>query len=228
MKEFFSLIWVKRTMLVIAILLMWQIGGYALRCQAKSDSLEILAPISRNAKIEIEGIKKLSLVSNSDKDRLISLFNTLENRKQQHKNAFLIFYPYHFTAASLLLILSSISVVLIFLIAQTGLNNVSGSMKTIFFTMAALTSFYAFSPSVFKLESNISVNLSEYILYDNLEQEIYNYAVTKTCSETPDDSLSFGKFHSKIVKDMAKINSIDVTFDYKIIPMPDYGLDKQH
>ncbi len=227
MKEFLGLTWVKNTILVITILTLWQIGAYALRCQAQADSKEILAPISGNAKIEIEGIKRLSEVNDRDKDRLIALFNTLENRKQQHKNAFLIFYPYHFTAASLLLILSSISVVLIFMIAQTGLNTVGGSLKTIFFTMAALTSFYAFSPSVFKLESNIAVNLSEYILYDNLQQEIYNYAVTNTGAVTANDSLGFGNFHSKIVKDMAKINSIDVTFDYKIIPMPDYGLDQK-
>lgn len=225
MKDFFSQNWVKHTLMVLLILLLWQIGAYALGCQAKSDSIKILAPISGNAKIEIDGIKKLSSVDNIDKDRLISLFTTLEKRKQQHKNAFLIFYPYHFTAASLLLILSSISVVLIFLIAQAGLNNVNSYVKTIFFTMAALTSFYAFAPSVFKLESNISVNLNEYILYDNLQQEIYNYAVTNTGTVTKTDSLGFCKFHTKIIHDMAKINSIDVSFDYKIIPMPDYGLD---
>jgi len=227
MKEFFARLWVRHTLLVFTILMLWQGGAYFLRCQAESDSMSMLAPICGNATTEINGIRRLSIASDLNKDRLISLYTTLERRKQQHKNAFLIFYPYHFTAASLLLILSSISVVLVFIIAQSGLNNVNSYVKTIFFTMAALTSFYAFSPSVFKLDANISVNLNEYILYDNLEQEVYNYAITDTGTLTANDTLGFSKFHSKIIKTMASINSIDVTFDYKIIPMPDYGLDQQ-
>ena len=85
---------------------------------------------------------------------------------------------------------------MLFLTAQVGLNNTSPYVRTIFFTLAALTSFYALSPLVFQQETNIfSTNLSKYILYDNLEGEIYNYAVTNPNVTSSNDTLSFNKFH---------------------------------
>ena len=227
MKEFFEKTWVRHLLVVLAMLIIWQIGAFALRYMARTNGEQILAPVAKNSTVEIQGMKTLSTLEKSNLQRLLILYARVEAEKEQHKKAFLIFYPYHFTSSALLLILSSISVVMLFLTAQVGLNNTSPYVRTIFFTLAALTSFYALSPLVFQQETNISTNLSKYILYDNLEGEIYNYAVTNPNVTSSNDTLSFNKFHSLIIKTMSDINSINVEFDYKVIPVPDYGLTKK-
>lgn len=227
MTDFFSNNWIRHSLVVLGMLIIWQIGAFALRHMARSNGEQILAPISKNYSIQTEGMRTLSTLEKSNLQRLLNLFTRIENQKEQHKEAFLKFYPYHFASSALLLILSSISVVILFLTAQVGLNNTSPYMRTIFFTLAALTSFYALSPIVFKQDANISTNLSKYILYDNLEGEIYNYAVTNPNVTSSNDTLTLNEFHSFITKSMASINSINVEFDYKVIPVPDYGLTKK-
>ena len=227
MKEFFEKTWVRHLLVVLGMLIIWQIGAFALRYMARTNGEQILAPVAKNSTVEIQGMKTLSTLEKSNLERLLNLYARVEAEKEQHKEAFLIFYPYHFTSSALLLILSSISVVMLFLTAQVGLTNTSPYVRTIFFTLAALTSFYALSPLVFQQETNISTNLSKYILYDNLEGEIYNYAVTNPNVTSSNDTLSFNKFHSLITKTMSDINSINVEFDYKVIPVPDYGLTKK-
>ncbi|RIV21506.1 hypothetical protein DYU11_19075 [Fibrisoma montanum] len=226
MKEFFLKKWVRHSLVGLGMLIVWQIGAFALRYMARSNGEQILAPLSKNSSILKEGMKTLSTLEKSNLQRLLNLFDRIENQKEQHKAAFLEFYPYHFASSALLLILSSISVVLLFLTAQVGMNNTSPYVRTIFFTLAALTAFYALSPLVFKQETNISTNLRKFILYDNLEGELYNYAVTNPNVTSSNDTLPFNKFHSSITKTMAEINSINVEFDYKVIPVPDFGLTK--
>ena len=227
MTAFFEKIWVRHLLLVLAMLIIWQIGAFTLRYMARPNGEQILAPVAKNSTVEIQGMKTLSTLEKSNLQRLMNLFARVETQKEQHKEAFLIFYPYHFTSSAFLLILSSISVVMLFLMAQIGLNNTSPYVRTIFFTLAALTSFYALSPLVFQQETNISTNLSKYILYDNLEGEIYNYEVTNPNVTSSNDTSSFDKFHSLITKTMSDINSVNVEFDYKVIPVPDYGLTKK-
>src|SRR3954454_24227742 len=227
MTAFFEKVWVRHLLVVLSMLIIWQVGAFALRYMARTNGEQILAPVANNSTVEIQAMKTLSTLEKSNLQRLLILYARVETQKEQHKEAFLIFYPYHFTSSAFLLILSSISVVMLFLTAQVGLNNTSPYVRTIFFTLAALTSFYALSPLVFQQETNISTNLSKYILYDNLEGEIYNYAVTNPNVTSLNDTLSFNKFHSLITKTMSDINSINVEFDYKVIPVPNYGLTKK-
>jgi hypothetical protein len=227
MKGIFQKTWIRHSLLVLSMIVIWQIGAFALRYIARTNGEQILAPIAKNSPIEIQGMKNYSTLEKSNLERLLNLYSRVENQKEQHKVAFLKFYPFHFASSALLLILSSISVVILFLTAQVGLNNTSPFVRTIFFTLAALTSFYALSPLVFKQDTNISTNLRKYILYDNLEGEIYNYAVTNPNVTSSNDTLSFNEFHSLITKTISDINSINVEFDYKVIPVPDFGLEKK-
>ena len=227
MQQFLSKTWVRHSLIVLGIVCLWQVGAVSLRHMATNNGKEILKPISNNSRIEMQGIAALSNLDKPSLEKLLNLFTRIENQKEKHKTAFLTFYPFHFASSVFLLILSSISVIVIFLISQVGLNNTSPYLRTVFFALAALTAFYAFSPLVFKQEANISNNLSKYILYDNLQGEIYNYAVTNPNVTSSNDTLSFTKFHSLVTKSMAGINSINVEFDYKIIPVPDFGLTKK-
>lgn len=227
MKDIFTQNWIRHSLIVLGMVIISQIGAFGLRFMAQENGKQILAPIAKNSAITTEGMKIFSTLEKSNLNRLLNLFARVESQKQKHKEAFLIFYPYHFASSVLLLILSSISVVILFLTAQIGLNNSSPYVQTFFFTLAALTSFYSLTPFVFKQETNISVNLSKYILYDNLQGEIYNYAVTTPNVTSSNDTLSFNKFHSLITKTMSDINSINIEFDYKVIPIPDYGMTKK-
>lgn len=224
MKEFFDKVWVKHTIIVMAILITWQVGVRRLHQVACTKAVAILQPRIECTKIIQKGISSLSTMDKPNLQKLQNLSMIVENRKEEKKKAFLELYQYHFASTTMLLILSSLSVVIIFVVAQVGLNNANPYLKTVFFVLASLTSFYALSPLVYKQDTNISKNLSSYLSYDNLQEEIYNYALTQRDTAAKSDSLSFDKFHSGIINSMSKINTIDFEFDYKAIPMPDYGL----
>lgn len=226
-KDMLKKTWVKQVFLVIFILSLSQIGAWCFRIKAGDAGQKILDPIARNVCMQNESMTKLSAFGARDTQKLLDLYNYLYTHKEKHKAAFLYFYPYYFASSVLLIILSSLSVVVIFLVAQKGLSKASPYMRTIFFTLAALTSFYALSPVVFKQESNIANNLEKYIRYDNLQGEVYNYAITGPILTANNDSLTLPQFHSLMIKNMAEINSITVEFDYKSIPMPDYGINKE-
>ena len=226
MQEFFEKIWVRHFLIVLGILVMWQLGAAGLRQKAYNNAQVILEPRNSNSKIVQKGITTLSTLDTLSLKKLQNLSTIIENRKEEKKQAFLDLYQYHFASATLLLILSSISVIIIFIVAQIGLNNTNPFLRTVFYVLAALTSFYALSPLVYKQESNITKNLTGYLSYDNLQEEIYNYALTNPSITPTNDTLSFDKFHSRVINGMSKINTIDFEFDYKAIPIPDFGLKK--
>jgi len=227
MKEFFEKIWVRHTLVVLAILITWQLSIAILHQNAYRKATAILQPRIESSKIIQKGISTLSTKDSSSLQKLQNLSKIVEDRKEEKKRAFLDLYKYHFTSSTMLLILSSLSVVLIFIVAQIGLNNSNPYLKTVFFVFASLTSFYAFSPLVYKHDTNISKNLSSYLSYDNLQGEIYNYALTNPGVTPTNDTLSLDKFHSRIINEMSKINTIDFEFDYKAISIPDFGLSKK-
>lgn len=227
MKEFFEKNWVRHTLVILTILITWQISVNRLHNEASRKAKEILQPRIESSKIIQKGISTLSTIDKSSLQKLQNLSKIIENRKEEKKRAFLELYKYHFTSSTMLLILSSLSIVLIFIVAQIGLNNSNSYLKTVFFVFASLTSFYALTPLVYKQDINISKNLSSYLSYDNLQEEIYNYALTNPGVTPTNDTLSLDKFHSKIINAMSKINTIDFEFDYKAIPIPDFGLNKK-
>jgi hypothetical protein len=224
MKEFFQRTWVRHTLIVLNILLFWQVGAKLLRDKAYRNAIIILQPRNENSKLTQKGITTISTKNKFELQKLQNLSSILENRKEEKKQTFLDLYQYHFASATLLLILSSLSIVVIFIVAQVGLNNTNPYLRTIFFVLAALTSFYVLTPVVYKQDTNISKNPSGYLSYDNLQQDVYNYAVTGTTSNY--DSVNIEKFHSSVINAMSKINTIDFEFDYKAIPAPDFGLKK--
>jgi len=195
-----------------------------LRDKAYRNAIIILQPRNENSKLTQKGITTISTKNKFELQKLQNLSSILENRKEEKKQTFLDLYQYHFASATLLLILSSLSIVVIFIVAQVGLNNTNPYLRTIFFVLAALTSFYVLTPVVYKQDTNISKNPSGYLSYDNLQQDVYNYAVTGTTSNY--DSVNIEKFHSSVINAMSKINTIDFEFDYKAIPAPDFGLKK--
>lgn len=226
MWNFLETDWVKQSSFVIGILIVWQLAAWLLRNKAYRDATRILQPRTDNSRLIQEGITKFPK-ENIHIEQVKNLILIIENRKEEKKRAFLDLYRYHFTSSTLLLIFSLISIVLIFIVAQNGLNRSDEFTRTCFYTLASLTSFYALSPLVYKQETNIAKNLSVYLSYDNLQEEVYNYALTNRSFTPTPECISFEEFHSKIIATMAKINTIDFEFNYKAIPVPDFGLKKK-
>lgn len=223
MKELISKNLLKHLLIVIGVIALSQIGAHCFRGKANNDSIELLNSISENHDIQIEGIKLYSKLEKEETKKLEKLFKIVENYKNHHKSTFLLFYKNYFASTTTLLILSCISVVILFMIANVGLNNANAYFKTLFYVLAALTSFYAFSPLVYKQDINISENLKRYIKYDNLQGKIYNYSITTKANDT----ITFEKFHTDIINEISNINSINVEFDYKIIPKPDFNIESK-
>jgi hypothetical protein len=226
MRNILEINWIRHFLIIVGIISLSQLGAFMLRNKASKTAEIILKPRYLNSKLVQEGLKTLSTLEPNSLNKLINLSRIIENKIEEKRLSFFELYKYHFAASTMLLILSSISVVIIFIVAQIGLNNAQPFLKTFFYVIATLTSFYALSPVVYKQESNITKNLVCYLKYENLQEEIYNYALTNHGNIPTIDTLDFNKFHSRVLDDMAKINSIDFEFNYKAIPNPDFGLKK--
>lgn len=220
-------VWLRHAFIIIGIIILTQICAFGFRCLAKEKGAKILEPLSKNSQLLQDGIINLSSLDSQSLEKILNLNLRIGNKKESHKQAFLVIYPYHFASSSLLLILSSISIVVIFLAVQNGINNTNPYFKSTFFTLAAITSFYGLSPLVYKQDINISTNLTKFILYDNLQEEIYNYSVSSPNVNSLNDTLSINEFHSLITRKMSEINSVNLEFDYKVIPNPDFGLNEK-
>src|SRR6476469_9626140 len=102
MRAFFEKPWVRHFLVVLGIIIIWQIGTFALRYMARTNGEQILAPVAKNSTVEIQGMKTFSTLEKSNLQRLLNLYERVEAEKEQHKKAFLIFYPYHFTSSAFL------------------------------------------------------------------------------------------------------------------------------
>ena len=223
MKEWLTKNWVIHSLIVIGMLTVWRVGADHFRSEAEKNGIRILKSVEQDSMIRIDGMHALSTLAPKDLEKAKKLFYLVQNQKIKHKESFLILYPYYYASSTLLLILSPISVVLIFLTGRIGFDNTSPYVRTVFYTLAALTSFYALSPLVYKHDTNISFNINRYIQYDNLQNEIYNYALTKpNVTTTTKDSLEFYEFHTSISNKLSTLNSINIEFDHKAIPQTDF------
>jgi len=210
--------WLLHVLIVAGIIGSSQLAAFYFRNKAFDTGTAMLAPLIKNAKLEEKQLLTAS-VPKEDLQKLQTLYLVLENRKDHHRAVFLDLYRYHFASVTILLMLSALSAVVIFIVSHNGINNAPPYMKTIFFTLAALTTFYALSPVVYKQADSIDKNLKSYLQLDNLQSDVYNYAITRPVAK---DTITFSQFHSSIVKKMNDINSIDLEFDYKSIPTEDF------
>lgn len=195
------------------------VAAYCLREKTECNAISFLKPRSDNAAIIKRAINTGSIKEKRDLDLLQNLSLMIENRKEEKKLIFITMYKYYFASTTILLCLSTISVIVVYLVLQTGIKEANPYLKTVFFSLAALTSFYALSPKIYKQESNINKNLNAYLAYDNLQQDIYNYAMTN-------DAIKIDTFHKAMIKSMNQINTLDLEFDTKSIVTPDFKLNR--
>lgn len=218
MDNFYKKEWFLHAAIVVAMVGLVIITAWCLRKKTESDARSFLTPrLDNEFRIQL-ALQKDSLREKRILYLLQNLSCMIENRKQEKKLIFITMYKYHFASTTILLYLSTISVIVIYLVLQTGIREANPYLKTVFFVLAALTSFYALSPVIYKQESNINKNLTSYLAYDNLQLDVYNYAITN-------DTLKFDTFHKNIIKSMNQINTLDLEFDTKAIVSPDFKLN---
>ncbi|EDM38096.1 hypothetical protein PBAL39_00737 [Pedobacter sp. BAL39] len=208
--------------LVFAIIITSQFMAYYFRSEASKIGMSILSPLHKIDSIERLSIEYQSSINGVELKKLKTLFSILSQKKEHHKLIFMEMYRYHFASVTMLIILSSISAVFIFIAAQNGIRNANPNFQITFYVLAALTTFYALSPVVYKQDTSISSNLNSYIKFDNLQSQVYNYALVTTSDTAITDSVSFIRFHSSIIDKIQELNKIDLQFDYKSIPSPDF------
>lgn len=224
LKEFINKPVVKHGAWVLGIVLVSQLFATGLRNQADRVSNGILESRMANFEIIKSGMHKYPSLDSTKLKKLENLLSMLENYKEEKKEVFIQLYGYHFASLTIFMILSSISVVLLLMIAQSGFQNTNPYFKTTFFTLAALATFYGLAPIAFKQEANISKNLTNYLHYENMQHEIYNYALTNDSNSNTTETIPFALFHKKITDQIISINAIDFEFDYKAIPAPNYEI----
>lgn len=208
------------TSIAITIISLSQLAAWLFRTMASKNGKKILEPLTNASDDQLTELEKPPLNNNDNNKHLISLFKIVRYRKKHHETIFLKLYQYHFASVSMLLILSVISAIIVFIVAQDGLHSVCICLKTVFYTMAALTTFYALSPIVYKQDITISRNLKNYIVFDNIQNDIYNFIITNP--STPSNSQEFNDFHTGLMKKISENNSIDLDFDFKSIKTPDF------
>lgn len=212
--------WFKITLIVLGLILLSQVGAIGFRKEAYTQGQKLMKPLDGNFKKLYVSFHKNSVLSREQNLKLQTLLFIAESHKKHHKLVFLEMYRYHFASVTLLLMFSTILTILVFLVASDGWARSHKYLKTLFLSVTALTTFYGLSPVVYKQDYTISENQRMYVEFDNIESKIYNYAVIERRQTEHGTPLDFNKFHTDIVAAIAKINEINLQFDYKSIQVP--------
>jgi len=203
---------IESTLLIFAIILLTTVGLLFLRKHAEKEGKELMKPVDEASQIYSKvSIKNCANTTDEHSKRLVILNDTLQKYKEQHEITFLKLYKYHFTSSTLFLIFSILSALALFVITQEGWKNTSHFIKTLFLTCTALASFFGLSLSTFEQKISIDQNADTYIKYDNLQKELSNFCATSLTIEG--DSITFDKFHSKIMNEATKIHGFYLEFD---------------
>ncbi|MBC8757276.1 hypothetical protein H2O64_21580 [Kordia sp. YSTF-M3] len=198
--------------IIIVITILTAIGLYFLRNHASKEGRELMNPMDEASRIYADkGIKNCVNITEMQADRLITLNSQLQKYKEQHEITFLKLYTYHFTSSTLFLIFSILSAMALFVITQEGWKNTSYFVKTVFLSFTALASFFGLSLSTFEQKISIDQNADTYIKYDNLQKELSNFCATSMTIKG--DSITFDKFHSKIMNEATNMHGFYLEFD---------------
>jgi len=222
-KAFWQAPWLKHAGIVIGILCVMTIGIIVLRNNALKNGENLTASLKTELELSTAGSEELSAKEKRELILLIELFDFIKSRREHNRAVFMSMYAYHFTSTTLLIILSSLSTVLLLIVANQGIANTKPYFKTVFFTIAFITTSYAVIPQVYDFEKNIETNFDLYRSYEQLRYDIYSYATLMREGDEMDELQSFSEFYTGLIGEMRDLINIGIQFDSESLATPDFG-----
>lgn len=215
--------WVKHVAIVLFIFLLLAIGVEVLRNNAQKTGDNLTTSLSTDLHLDIADAAALTEAKQKQLGLLVELFDFIKTRREHNRGVYMLMYTYHFTSTTLLLLLSSVSTILLLIVAQKGIANTKPYFKTMFFTVAFITTFYAVVPQVYDFEENIETNFDLYRGYEQLRYEIYLYATLMMEGDEGTELQAFPDFYTGVIHEMRELVNIGIRFDSEAIATPDFN-----
>lgn len=156
-----------------------------------------------------------SKLSDTQKGLLLRKAEVIEQNKNHHKIIFVKLYSNYYAAVTLFAILSGITVILSFLIAQNGWKQCKPILKALFLTIVFLSALYGLFPTIYKQNETSYKNLDNYLKYNKIQKQIFDYAITAPYLYS--DSLDFSQFINNINEEELEISNIYFGLEQKSI-----------
>lgn len=215
--------WVKHSAIVFGILFLMTVGIFMLRNNAIKMESDLTEPLTHDLEIDNTGNEEMMVSQQKELALLVELFDFIKTRREHNRKVYLTMYTYHFTSTTMLLILSSISTILLLIVAQQGIANTKPYFKTVFFTVAFITTVYAVIPQVYDFEENIETNFDLYRGYEQLRYDIYLHAKLMKQGGATEELQDFPEFYAGVIHELRELINIGIKFDAKSITSPNFS-----
>jgi hypothetical protein len=113
-----------------------------------------------------------------EENRVMLFQTSIENRKFHHYKVMRLFLIEYYADIMMLCFIGPITGILLFFMLQSGFNNASQGMKTLFVVHAAASIVFSGFPSIFKMDDNIQFNKELYTKYTSVENDMLTYLST--------------------------------------------------
>ena len=152
---------------------------------------------------------------------MLKLFE-IKSCAEHNLNFAMMFYKQYYVMIMMVSILGVIATALVAFISKSGWQSANKYVTLIFFIVAAHTLFFYAIPNIFEFQKNISVNMTSYINYANLENRVLTFIVNKDNFIKKDEA---GKYISNVENTMEKINNISMSIDTTKLPVNPNSLE---
>lgn len=137
---------------------------------------------------------------------LLEKTEVLQYQKIHHLELVKSLFKNNYSLLTIFPFLSAIMAIFVFLILQNGWNKSNWYIKSGFIFFASLTTLVGVYPSVYQQEESIEQNINNYLNYNKLQKDVFNYALTSP--RLYGDSLSFEHFLDTLNYQEKQLNKI--------------------
>ena len=207
-KAFFSNTFVIGVLVAICVYII----GIGFRKLASESGEKLTAPFSQITEYQTNIDSLSAALLPSERKKVGSLNQIINEHKVHHKTAFLMMYRFHYANITFLAFFSILTAAMVFLIGQEGWKNSKELTKRLFIVFAAYTAFYGVSINIYQQKENIQNNLNAYLNYDNLQKEVYTFCLAEPYV-TDTVTIEFNDFFITASLELQKLNKVYMQFD---------------
>ncbi|TAH04518.1 MAG: hypothetical protein EAZ16_05175 [Sphingobacteriales bacterium] len=146
---------------------------------------------------------------------------TLENLKSHHKELGKVYYSNYYTFTVLLTVSTILAAVLLFVIIQKGWEDTNALIKTLFFILFAISTFFGIMSVSLSQQENYENNFKQYILYDKVQTNIISFLGTSGKYDSLKNEPIIDSFIVSVNNDIKNYSQFFIKIDANKISLED-------
>lgn len=148
-------------------------------------------------------------------------YTTLENLKTHHKELGKVYYSNYYTFTVLLTVSTILAAVLLFVIIQKGWEDTNALVKTLFFILFAISTFFGIMSVSLSQQENYESNFKQYILYDKVQTNIISFLGTSGKYDSLKNEPIIDSFIVSVNNDIKNYSQFFIKIDANKISLED-------